>query len=136
MTRTITCAVLALVCLSSTAGWCGDRTQESTTTVGAGVKYFQSITGVSHPFRLYRELPREEALRSGKYFRGTFAGDRLSRIERYIDHKLIFIYEYAYHASGSIARATLYDGEEKYRVLVYDEHERLIEDNRADPPRE
>ena len=67
------------------------------------VRYFAGIAGVSFPFKLYQELPEDEALRARKYFLGIYRNELLVRLERYIDGEVFFTHEYAYHDGGRIA---------------------------------
>lgn len=127
-------AVLLFLALSLTAARCdaNDR-PEPIENGGSGVRYFAGISGLSHPFTLDHEMSADEALRSGKYFRGTFTEGRLSRLERYIDGKIFFVYEYSYHPGGQIARATIRSEGEEERIFDYDEQGRLtIEENRGE----
>lgn len=100
------------------------------------VSYSLGISGVSHPFTLGEELSELDARRAGRYFRGTFTEGKLTRLERYIDRKILFVYEYSYYPDGTLAQAILRSGDEEPRVLDYDERGRLVETRPAEPASE
>lgn len=72
------------------------------------IRYYAGFTGFRHPIRLLNEVTDSQILEMNSYIQGTFdSSNNLVTVERFIDNKSYFKYEYVYTDKNKIRIARL-----------------------------
>ena len=67
------------------------------------VKYYSSFVGYNHPVQLIDELSETKIKEKKSYYVGTYNNsDRLIKVEKRLDGKILFIYNYSYNDNGKL----------------------------------
>lgn len=86
----------------------------------ATLRYFTSYSGAGLPLKLVGELAADDMRNRNTFFRGRYddAG-RLVCCEKIVYGETEVRHDYAYHADGRLARATIDDGGDDPAVVDY-----------------
>lgn len=83
-------------------------------------RYFLTYSGVALPLALTQELAPDALAHRNTYFQATYdAHGRMVRCEKRVYGDVEMTHEYAWTASGQLARATITIGDEEPQVMAF-----------------
>ncbi len=72
------------------------------------VKYYSSFAGYEHPVKLTDELNENQIKDRRAYMIGTFVNGKLIKVEKILDNKSSFTYNYKYDKNGKISDVKIF----------------------------
>lgn len=92
------------------------------------VRYFTAYTGIKLPLKLVNELDDESLDRRITYFKAYYDNNGLYiKLEKVVYSEIEYTHEYEYHADGTLSKVVMIVGDERPRILVFDQQGNAVE---------
>lgn len=77
----------------------------------AETRYYESFVGIFHPFRPASECDEAEAMAAPTYVRADYKNGQLVCLERFLDGKTFWRYEYSYEGRKAVHARVFVNGQ-------------------------
>lgn len=92
------------------------------------IRYFTSYAGIKLPLKLVNELDDASLERRITYFKAYYDDKGLYvKLEKVVYSEIEFTHQYEYHPDGSLSKVVMIEGDERPRILIFDQQGNAVE---------